>query len=267
MGLDWGWEKITFQEQRMIRYLVPPQLDDILTVTLFMKGPLMEKTGGCLSKISHHLFGKNSRIPLVAPSQVHGTRMIEALSSTSLPARPEGDALLMRKPGVFGSLRFADCIPVVAVSERPRPWILLVHSGFIGTARGVTGVALREAMADTGSQSLEETHFWVGPGIGPCCYSRKLDDPRTREGLKLLPGDSWRMEEGMVYFDLPGAIITTLYDMNIPEENITRIDQCTSCSPDDYYSYRKGDRAGRSLLLAGFREGFHKHDLWWENKV
>ncbi len=267
MGLDWGWEKVSFQGQGMIRYLVPPQIDDILTVTLFLKGPLMGETGGCLSRISQRLFGRDNGIPLVAPSQVHGTRMIEALPSTSLPARPEGDALLVRRPGVFGGLRFADCIPVVGISGRPRPWVLLVHSGFVGTSRGVTGEALRETMKVTGSASLEETHFWVGPGIGPCCYSRKLDDPMTREGLKQLPGDSWRVEKGMAYFDLPGAIITTLYDMNVPEGNIIRIDQCTSCSSSDYYSYRKGDRTGKSFLLAGFREGFHKPDLWWENKI
>ncbi|HOC82007.1 MAG TPA: laccase domain-containing protein, partial [Synergistales bacterium] len=94
----------------------------------------MGKTGGCLSGISQRLFGRDNGIPLVAPSQVHGTRMIEALPSRSLPARPEGDALLVRRPGVFGSLRFADCIPVVGISVRPRPWVLLVHSGFVGTS-------------------------------------------------------------------------------------------------------------------------------------
>jgi len=264
---NWGWEKTSIEGQGMIHYLLPPHLDDIMTVVLFLKGPLMEKTGGNLSKVSQQLFGKEKDIPLAAPSQVHGTRMVEALPSTSLPTRPEGDALLVRRTGVFGSLRFADCVPVVAVSDRPRPWILLVHSGLIGTARGVTGEALKETMKIVGLASLEDIHFWIGPGIGPCCYSREMDDPKTREGLKRIPRNSWRLEEGIAYFDLSCAIVTTLYDMKVPKKNITRIDQCTCCSSGGYYSYRKGDRLGKSLLLAGFREGFHKTTLWWENKI
>lgn len=265
--VNWGWEKTSIEGQGMIRYRMAPHLDDILTVVLFLKGPLMEKTGGNLLKVSQRLFAKEKDIPLVAPSQVHGTRMVEALPSTSLPARPEGDALLVRSIGVFGSLRFADCIPVVAVSDRPRPWMLIVHSGFVGTTRGVTGEALKATMKAVGLTSTEDTHFWVGPGIGSCCYSRKMDDPRTREGLKRIPRDSWRVEKDMAYFDLPNAIVTTLYDMKVPKQNITRIDQCTCCSSGDFYSYRRGDRIGKSLLLAGFREGFHKTALWWENKI
>ena len=69
----------------------------------------------------------------------------------------------------------------------------------------------------------------------------------------------------MVYFDLPGAIITTLYDMNIPEENITVLISVPLVLPTTIIL--TGKATGPGGLFFWFREGFHKHDLWWENKV
>lgn len=261
----WGWRKTSVEGQQIINYVMTPQLDAIMTVTLFLRGPVMDEADGCPLRASRLLFGEERPPLLAAPVQEHGTRMIEALPSTSLPARPKGDALLLRRTDVLGSLRFADCIPVVAVAEEQDPWVFLVHSGFLGTAKGVVREALKKAMKTTGLRCLDSVHFWVGPGIGSCCYSRRLDDPRTREGLELFPRQCIRVDGDLVFFDLPSAILITLYDMNVSSSNVVLIDRCTSCSSESFYSYRGGDRTGRSLLLAGFREGFHKSDLWWEN--
>ncbi len=42
----------------------------------------------------------------------------------------------------MASLRFADCCPVVIASDSPEPWMLLLHSGFVGTVKNIVGRSL-----------------------------------------------------------------------------------------------------------------------------
>jgi hypothetical protein len=154
---------------------------------------------------------------------------------------------------------------VIIVSENPFDWCLLVHSGFTGTCRGAVSEALRKIKGRTGMDRIEDCHAWIGPGIGGCCYSRKIEDPSTRSAMNILPGSSFRVEKERVFFDLRNAIITQLYDIGIPYENIYDTGICTSCSHPLGFSYRRGDREARSLLLARLFSGCHKQSFWWEN--
>jgi Uncharacterized conserved protein len=80
---------------------------------------------------------------LVAPYQVHGTTIIPSSSSFALPLRPEADGVLIdTSSNSMASLRFADCCPVVIAAYSPEPWMLLLHSGFIGTAKNIVGRSL-----------------------------------------------------------------------------------------------------------------------------
>lgn len=259
------WRGITLDEQSIIQYNLPGKLNDRMSVTLFLKGRLMKEANGCPEKTSRILFGEEHSHSLVAPLQRHKTAYIEANPLWALPSRPEADAIFIKRSGIYGSLRFADCIPVVLVSENPFDWCLLIHSGFAGTCGQITTRVLESISRLTGKDGIESSYVWVGPGIGPCCYSRRVDDPLAITGIKLLPSDCTRRDGNTFSFDLAKAIITFLYDMGIPSTRIHNSGICTSCFPNLCHSYRKGDFSERSFLLARIYAPCHNNSHWWEN--
>jgi len=262
---DSGWSGITLGDQSLITYLLPDSLNERMSVTQFLRGKQMDESHGSPELVTSKLFKDGSILPVVAPLQKHGTAFIEAVPSLSLPCRPEADAVFLRMSGVFASLRFADCIPVVFVSENPYDWCLLVHSGFLGTCRGICSRVIRDISNKTGSDASLSAHAWVGPGIASCCYTRSIDDPMTISGVKNLPSDCVIRDGNSVSLDLSKAIITTLYDMGFTTDRVHFVNICTSCSPDLCYSYRRGDNQNRSVLLARIFPSCHNQMYWWEN--
>lgn len=259
------WRGISLKEQSILQYRLPGKLNDRMSVTQFLKGRIMEGTNGCPEIISERLFGKLNGQFVVAPLQKHKTAFIDASPIWALPSRPEADAVFIRENGVYGSLRFADCIPIVMVSESPFDWCLLVHSGFIGTCDRIITKVIRRIQKFTEKEGIETSFAWVGPGIGPCCYSRRADDPLTHYGVRSLPSECIRREGNLFYFDLTKAIVTFLYDMNVQSSRIATSAICTACSPELCHSYRRGDSNERSFLLARIFPGCHNSLHWWEN--
>jgi len=260
------WRGITIQEQSVIQYRLPGKLNDRMSVTQFLKGRIMKEGNGFPEKISEILFGKLHEEHLVAPLQKHKTAFVDAIPLWALPSRPEADAVFLRTSGIYGSLRFADCIPVIMVSENPSDWCLLVHSGYIGTCDRITSKVLKRNSKFTGNGGIASSSVWIGPGIGYCCYSRRADDPLTHYGVRTLPSECIRREGNLIYFDLQKAIITFLYDMNVPSSRINTSKICTSCFPELCHSFRKGDYSERSFLLARIYPACHNSLHWWENK-
>lgn len=233
-------------------------------VHLFAKGPVTESAEGDPQRIWHALSGKDSS-PLLAPRQVHGAAVVDALPLWSLPHRPRADGIFLNRPGIWGSLRFADCLPVVVVGSVPSLWCLLLHSGYGGTVANMAGRAVRHLVTKHGSEILEDAVVLLAPSIGRCCYCRDENDPMTRRGMELLPSEGWDRRGEKIFFDLRRIVAFQLTAEGIRTANIHDVDCCTKCSPERLHSYRGGDLHSRSFLLAGISEGVHKRRYWWEN--
>jgi len=90
--------------------------------------------------------------------------------------------------------------------------------------------------------------LWValGPSIGSCCY--EIDEKvflqewapfATMNGV-----GKWRI-------DLPRINIAQMKEEGIGEDQIFRIDLCTRCHPDLFFSYRGEGQTGRQLSFIG----------------
>jgi hypothetical protein len=235
-----------------------------LQVHLFAKGPVTKSAQGDPQKI-WHVLSEEAPSPLLAPQQVHGAAVVEALPLWSLPHRPRADGIFLNRPGIWGSLRFADCLPVVIVGGVPSLWCLLLHSGYEGTVRNMAGRALRRLVRRYGTKILENAVVLLAPSIGRCCYCRNENDPATRRGMELFPAEGWEKRGAKIFFDLRRIVAFQLVAEGICEANIHDVDYCTKCSPERLYSYRGGDLHARSFLLAGISKGVHKRRYWWEN--
>jgi len=165
--------------------------------------------------------------------QVHGTELREW--SEPPPdrayAEPGGkdlervDGHLTREPGLGLLVLVADCFPV-ALSDGDQAAIL--HCGWRPLAGGIVERAL--ARFDSPPSAA------VGPGIGGCCY--EVGD-EVREAFAGIEGAA----QGRM-LDLRAVIAAKLAAAGVTD--VQHVDECTSCSPELYFSHRRdGGVTGR----------------------
>jgi purine-nucleoside/S-methyl-5'-thioadenosine phosphorylase / adenosine deaminase len=154
--------------------------------------------------------------------QVHGATVNRANAGER---DREGDGLWSDEPGVPMLKLTADCLPVALVRRNGRrPALALLHVGRAGLLEGI----LETGIAALGPGTLAAA---IGPGIGPCCY--EVDDDiadvyRRRFGATAVQGrnlDLWTVAERV------------LRDAGVG--SVERIDVCTACNPDEFFSHRR----------------------------
>jgi YfiH family protein len=134
-----------------------------------------------------------------------------------------GDGLWSDEPGLPMLAFSADCLPIAIARRDGVRRLVVVHAGWRGLAEGVVGAAV-EAVGG-------ETAAVIGPAIGPCCYevgedvSSRFDEDLT-VGRRL---DLWTAAERA----LRRAGVAT----------VERLDLCTRCHPDLFFSHRRSGRA------------------------
>jgi YfiH family protein len=153
--------------------------------------------------------------------QVHSRTVLRARAG----ARGEpGDGLWSDQQGVSMLAMSADCLPIAVVRTGGAPALAVLHGGWRGLADGIVA----EGVAALGAAPKAAI---VGPAIGPCCYevgpevSSLFDDDLTCDG-KL---DLWTAAER--------ALRTA------GVEHVERIDLCTRCNPELFFSHRRDGRA------------------------
>lgn len=186
---------------------------------------------------------------LTTAEQVHGTRVAHVTADNAgCGADPlEGpgpvlgaDALWTTDTGVPLMLFFADCVPVVLVSESPRA-IAVVHAGWRGALGGIVGDTVRALDTALGGATITA---YVGPHIGACCY--EVDPLLVSQFANMfvtIPRASDRL-------DLAAAVAEDLDRAGISRERQWHLGICTAHNTDRFYSYRAEGRTGRHCAFA-----------------
>jgi YfiH family protein len=173
--------------------------------------------------------------------QQHGAGVVKATEDRGVMTagfdHPPGDALWSDEPGLAMMLITADCLPVaVARVNGATPALAILHVGWRGLLEGIAESALAPLL--TG-----ELAAVLGPGIGPCCYEvgDEVAEPfRERFGDEVLHGRN---------LDLYTATEKALQGAGCG--TIERVEMCTSCHPDLFFSHRRdGRRTGRQGVVA-----------------
>jgi copper oxidase (laccase) domain-containing protein len=117
----------------------------------------------------------------------------------------------------------ADCLPIAVARRDSERRLAVVHAGWRGLAEGVVAAAV-EAVGG-------ETTAVVGPAIGPCCYEvgeevSALFDEDLTVGRRL---DLWTAAERALRRAGVAAV--------------ERLDLCTRCNPELFFSHRRSGRA------------------------
>ena len=158
---------------------------------------------------------------LAVNRQIHSTVVHRA----SAGSRGEpGDGLWTDEPDLPILAFAADCLPIALVrSNGADPAAAVLHAGWRGLLAGVVGNGV-DALGGA-------VRACIGPAIGPCCYEvgPEVAEPFERAfGADVVRGrvlDLWTSAERA----LRAAGV----------EDVERIDLCTACNPDRFFSHRR----------------------------
>jgi YfiH family protein len=162
----------------------------------------------------------------------------------TIPSLLEYDAVITDASNIFLGIQTADCIPIL-IADQKRRVIGAIHAGRQGTGLHITTKVLRK-MEKEFSCSPQDLLIALGPSIGVCCYEidEKVFQPEWGP-FSTFVGKGKRM------VDLAGINIAQMKEAGIKEKQIFRIDLCTSCYIDLFFSYRKEGQTGRQLSFIG----------------
>jgi polyphenol oxidase len=135
-----------------------------------------------------------------------------------------GDGLWSDEPGQAMLALAADCVPIAVATTEGKPRLAVLHAGWRGLAEGVV---------EAGVLALDRSRAAavVGPSVGPCCY-------------EVGPEVSARFDADLTsgrILDLWSAAERALRRAGV--EHVERVDLCTRCNPDLFFSHRRSGRA------------------------
>ena len=136
----------------------------------------------------------------------------------------KGDGLWTDEPGIPMLKLTADCVPIAIARVNGTPALALLHAGWRGLLEGIVAAGV-SALGDAPLRAI------VGPAIGPCCYEV---GPEVAEPFAArFGGDVMRGRN----LDLWSSAERALRASGV--EHVERIDLCTACNPDLFFSHRR----------------------------
>ncbi|HEX8984479.1 MAG TPA: peptidoglycan editing factor PgeF [Bryobacteraceae bacterium] len=177
--------------------------------------------------------------------QVHSARVIEATAAGCLG---EADALVTATPGLYVSIRTADCVPILIADERRRA-VAAVHAGWRGTADAIVVEALKE-MGRLYKSRPKDLLAAIGPAVCGSCY--EVGPEVAARFTRWFP--ERRDLDGRARLDLVEANRRQLVEAGLDPARISTGAPCTACNPGEFYSWRRDrEQAGRMVAAIAVR--------------
>lgn len=198
-----------------------------------------------------HGFGTRNAHPSpdVLLRQIHSDVVVNAnhLRPTEEPELPEGDALISDLKGQSIGVRTADCVPILLLDSKCRA-IAAIHAGWRGAAAELTKRTV-SALVDAFGTDPGNLYAAIGPCIRSCCY--EVGEEVAKRFSAQFP--EWGDEEKLRWkLDLPEANRRQLLASGVKEDRIFDCCLCTTCLPEQFYSYRREPQnPGRMISFIG----------------
>lgn len=140
-------------------------------------------------------------------------------------------------------IQVADCQAVMLYDPQKRV-IANVHSGWRGSVKNIVGTCLDQMKTVFGCEA-EHIFAGISPSLGPCCAEFVNYREEIPNGLR-----KYRIDN-TVHFDFWAMTMDQLRAKGVKKEHIERIDICTKCNPDLFYSFRGEKTTGRFACAIG----------------
>lgn len=171
--------------------------------------------------------------------QVHGT---EVAIVTKLGQEREWkgvDGFLTDQTDQPLAIFTADCVPVFVANEKAGV-VGMLHAGWRGTRGRILSKAVR-LLQKRWKAKVQDTEFWMGPSIGPCCFEVQWDVARFFPKSRQRKGDRWVV-------NLNKEIIEEGKRLGLRFAKGRNQADCTMHN-SRYYSYRRDPRPERQVSV------------------
>lgn len=162
--------------------------------------------------------------------QAHGGVAVRVDAPTSRTIKADG--IFTSKKGLTLTLRMADC-QAFCVYDPVRQVVGLVHCGWRCILADMVPHAVELMVREWGTNPKD---ILVGAAPALCKKCSEFTDP-----VRELPGFPADLIEGRCA-DLHEAANRQFERAGVLRQNIERLDDCTKCNPDVYWTYRGGHK-------------------------
>ena len=191
-----------------------------------------------------------SSFPFIASlKQIHSTRVavFDSPVKAEVMAQGEGDALVTNQPQLLLVVRTADCVPVLLVDHKIGV-IGAIHAGWRGAVGGIVPKPFRYAW-NTLAQ-MRPTCMWLLVLRSAPVVMKSM--PRwlnlCKPGYPDWLGVLQETTEGKAMLDLKKLIWHQILASGISEQQIERIEECTRCRDDLFFSYRREGKVNGTMM-------------------
>jgi len=160
----------------------------------------------------------------------------------------KADAIITHLSEIPIGIFTADCIPVLLYDPKLHV-AAAIHAGREGTLQGIVNKSISAMKQEYGCKP-QDLVAGLGLGIGGCCY--EIDENCLSSFENKIPFEPpfvKAKENGKVLLDLFAVNTQQGIDAGLLSENILRSEECTFCSPMNYFSYRREGKTGRILTF------------------
>lgn len=170
----------------------------------------------------------------ILPVQRHTDKVCIIIDPTT-QSPIEADAVITSMKGIVLGVLVADCVPILVYD--PEAGIVgAIHAGWRGTSSGIIKKSL-SLMKKEFNTSLSKTRISIGPSIKWCCYEVGHD---VLNAIEKETGNitEYSRGKGNGKYCVDLATANRLQAESLGIRNIWISEECTSCYPEKYYSYR-----------------------------
>ena len=188
---------------------------------------------------------------IVTMKQMHGEDLVE-VKDKNLTEAGEADGMVTSEKDIYLAVLTADCVPLLFVAPKQRV-VAAVHAGWRGTMAGIAEKTARLLKTRYGVEP-SELEVALGPSIGICCYEVKDDvaGPLMKRWGKLTT-PSIAVRDGKSFINLRRLNRDILRAAGVPGNQLFQVGPCTSCTPEDFFSYRRErSETGRQMSFVGW---------------
>lgn len=182
---------------------------------------------------------------LTSNNQIHSD-IVHIVEESDICVRKEGDALITNLKNVPLLVFTADCVPVAIIDKKLKV-IGVAHAGWRGTYAEIVKKTVSEMQKKYGS-SAENLVCIIGPSISECCYEVSEDlYNKFKDKFASSNNDLYKIKDNKYYLNLQNINKYSLESVHIKPKNIIKLDICTNCNCNKFYSYRAHDKTPRRI--------------------
>lgn len=157
------------------------------------------------------------------------------------------DAIITDSKGITLVTLHADCMPIFLYDPAARA-VGMVHAGWKGVSMRIGAKAVRRMISVLGCRA-KDLLAGLGPSISQARF--EVESPVEELFKSEFPGVDCCMQgrrEGKYQIDLYKAMAAQLFEAGLLPQNITASLECTYDHPENYYSYRRDQKAAGAMV-------------------